>query len=70
MTKKIIPPAKATELNQLYKELAEATKRAADALQDEIPGRALEGEALARFEAEETMVSDLTRRIKEIRGSK
>ena len=67
MTKKSIPPAKTTELNQLYKALAEATKRAADALGDEVPGRILEGEALARFEAEDAVVAGLTQRIREIR---
>jgi hypothetical protein len=66
--KAFISPEEAAQLRRLYAEAHEASKRAADALRTNPPGHILEGEALARFAAEEKKIGDIMRWIKEIRA--
>jgi hypothetical protein len=68
MTIHIISIKLEAELRRLYAELPNAHARAAADLRTDPPGHVLEGEALARFLAEEEKIAAIVRRIKEIQG--
>jgi hypothetical protein len=68
MSKAVISPKEAAELQRLYVELPQAIRRAGGALRTEPPGHNLEGEALARFLEADRKVGDIMRQIRKILG--
>jgi hypothetical protein len=66
MAKTIFTPAHKAELYKLRAELVAELDRAMAAIDSEVPGHSLEGEALARLEAAEKTIAAIRKRIREI----
>jgi hypothetical protein len=62
-------PEHKAELRRLHAELTAELIRAMAAIDSEVPGHSLEGEALARLESVEKTIAAIRRRIKEIQSA-
>jgi hypothetical protein len=69
MAKTSFTPEQKAELHLLRAELTAELDRAMAAIDSEVPGHALEGEALARLESAEKTIAAIRKRIKEIQGA-
>jgi hypothetical protein len=68
MAKMYISLEESKELEELFKQLPTAYARVIDSLRTNSPHHRLEGEALARFLAEDSKVRDIIRRVKEFKA--
>jgi hypothetical protein len=69
MAKITFTPEHRAELHQLRMQLVGELDRAMAAIDAEVPGHGLEGEALARLEAAEKTIAAIRKRIKEIQAA-
>jgi hypothetical protein len=68
MSKAVISPKEAAELQRLYVLLPQACRRAAAALRTEPPDHRLGGEGMARFLEADKLAGDIMRQIRKILG--
>jgi hypothetical protein len=69
MAKITFTPEHRAELHLLRMQLIAELDRAMAAIDSEVPGQSLEGEALARLEAAEKTITAIRKRIKEIQAA-
>ncbi len=69
MAKITFTPEHRAELHRLRIQLIAELDRAMAAIDSEVPGQSLEGEALARLEAAEKTIAAIRKRIKEIQAA-
>jgi hypothetical protein len=69
MAKIMFTPDHRAELHRLRLQLIAELDRAMAAIDGDVPGHSLEGEALARLEAAEKTIAAIRKRIKEIQGA-
>jgi hypothetical protein len=68
MAKTAFTPEQKAELHRLRAELTAELDRAMAALDSEVPGHSLEGEAFARLEAAEKTIDAIRKRVREIQA--